>query len=486
MDYICPYCGGPVNKDNILFVSNGSAVYRDTVRFNFLKHCCDDWPFEQGDEFHGLYFRPADAEVISRDEASQMPLTIRASLRDGLTPRELREDSQLDFTPEEKPDAILPVILGTRACPHCHCRLPVSFGVVETVYVTMLGGRAAGKTAFLISLIHQLNTQLLARGLGSVELEEESKIYYDYLNGYYQEHEGVTLPTPKDNSLFPFVFSYTNLNSDPVKKCNIVIYDMAGEGASVPEYLLQHLGIRQAKTVMLILDVNMTCHGAYYDAFQHYIKQKSAGTPEGLTAQPAMGLQHDFFADTVEQFLSMAVVKHSHLGILSQVKHIIAITTKIDQPLVTNPAMFHGNCILKKDLGHDHEGALDLSVLEQLKRDVNIFYASANQNPSAHTLTSVIENAFAQNSSEKVDVNALAVSTYTRRDAGDPNTIVFDNGYQTYFRKHRIIEPFLLLLYQAGMIVAKTSRPAPQAAPQKQPPKKNDKKDGKKGWFRRK
>ena len=49
MDYICPYCGGPVNKDNILFVSNGSAVYRDTVRFNFLKHCCDDWPFEQGD-----------------------------------------------------------------------------------------------------------------------------------------------------------------------------------------------------------------------------------------------------------------------------------------------------------------------------------------------------------------------------------------------------------------------------------------------------
>lgn len=474
MDYICPYCGGPVNKDNILFVCHGSAVYRDTVRFNFLKRCCDDWPFEQGDEFHGLYFHPGDAEVVTRDEATQMPLTIRASLRDGLTPRELREDAPADFTPEVKPDAMLPVLLGTRACPHCHCRLPVSFGVVETVYVTLMGGRASGKTAFLISLVHQLNTQLQARGLGSVELEEESRIYYDYLNGYYQEHEGVTLPTPRDNSLFPFVFSYTNLNSDQVKRCCIVIYDMAGEGASVPEYLLQHLGVQQARTVMLILDVNMTCRGAYYDAFQRLLRQQEAGGQEDAALPSPAGGQHDYYADTVEQFLATAVVKHSHLGILSQVRHVIAITTKLDQALVTRPALFRGNCVLKNDLGQDHRGGLDPDVVAQVTRDVNTFYASASLTPSSRTLTGMIESAFAQSATDKVDVHALAVSTYTRRDTGGPNELVFDNGYQPSFRKHRIIEPFLLLLYQSGMIGAKPGRTDAQASKPK-----------KKGWFGR-
>lgn len=481
MEYICPYCGGPITNDSILFVSDKTPRYEDIVRFNFLKQCCDDWPFESGSEFTGLYFHPEDVKVLTRNEENQMPLTVEVSLSEGLTPRELMKSEQVSFTQEEKPVTLLPTILGTRACPHCHCRLPINFGVVETHYVTMLGGRAAGKTAFLISMMHQLNTQLMSRGMGTIELEKESQTYYNYLNDYYQAHNGVTPPTPMDNTLFPFVFTYTNLSANPIRKCNIVIYDIAGEGMKVPEYLLQHLGIRQARTVMLILDVNMTCHGALYDAYQHINQHVSAGNggPSVPDTASSATLQHDYYAETVESFLASAVVMHSNLGILNQVKNVIAITTKIDQALVTMPAMFQGNCLLPMDLGSAHQGSLDLSVLEHLQRDINTFYANANRNISNYSLTNVIQNAFPMNGGKKVNVSSLAVSTYTRQRADDTSKeLIFSNGYQPEYAKHRIIEPFLVLLAQIEMInttqgqaPAASAQPAAAAKPAKAPKK---------------
>ncbi|MGN1019297.1 MAG: hypothetical protein ACI4O7_02895 [Aristaeellaceae bacterium] len=440
-----------MTKDSILFVSDDTPFYQDSVRFDFLKKCCDDWPFIHDGKFTGLYFHPGDVKIVKENDG--MPTTVEVSLQDGLTPRELTQAERVSYIPEEKPTSLMPIKLSTRACPHCHCRLPGSFGVVETHYVTMLGGRAAGKTAFLISLIHQLNTQLSMRGLGTIELEKESQTYYEYLNKYYQDHKGITPPTPKDNNLFPFVFNYVNLSSQPVKECCIVIYDIAGEGTMVPDYLLQHLGIRQAKTVMMILDVNMTCHGAFFDACQHKILQQTGGNTMPLDDQPSTDLQHDYFADTVEQFLANAVVRHSHLGILNQVEHIIAITTKIDQALTTKPNMFQGNCLLPQDLGNAHQGGLDLGVLDHLQRDINIFYANAYSHIKSYSLTNVIQNAFTQGGNT-VDVRSVAVSTYTRRMTGDPKAIIFENGYKPQYAKHRIIEPFLLLLYQAGMIPA--------------------------------
>lgn len=448
--FICPYCGKKIDEDNILFVYDGfPSLYTDTTRYNFLMKCSSQWPFENGDRFRGLYFRPVP-ENTRYSEPNHVPVVTTVRLSSGMTPSELADPDKLNITGEEKPEPNdEPTAISSRACPHCHCRLPNNYGIYPTMFVSMMGGRAAGKTAFLLSMIHQLPHQLPARGLGSAKLHAESQIFYNLQNDYYQQNKGVTLPTPKEERLFPFVFEYTYFNNAVTKNCFIVIYDIAGEGMEQPDYLLGHLGIKQAKTVLLMLDPNMLASGGYDAAIRQQYNELQLTQTEGeMENMSAFNVEsHDFYDAPLHYFLAQTVVSTRNLGVLSDVRNVIAVTTKMDQPLRVDAKRFGGDCILKEDLGKAHWGALDLDVIRHVHRDVCTFYNAK----SGIQLVDAVRSAYSGGDGDPVNVFALAVSTYTRTPGSD---LSFTNSYQEMAPKHRIVEPFLMLLHLAGMIPA--------------------------------
>ncbi len=479
--FICPYCGKKIDENNVLFVSDDYPEnYLDTVRFNFLTKCSSQWPFENGDRFKGLYFRPIPENTLYEAE-KHVPVITYARLSSGLTPRELADPDLLNATGEQKPEPNDdPIPISNRACPYCHCRLPRNYGLYDTMFVSMMGGRAAGKTAFLLAMIQQLETQLPARGLGSAELHAESKIFYNLQNDYYQSHQGVTLPTPKKERLFPFVFEYTYFNNTTTKTCFIVIYDIAGEGMEMPDYLLNHMGIKQAKTVLLMLDPNMLNNGGY-DATIKSMQSNPGGDEKDLSMEPTAE-NHDFYDSPLQAFLSKAVVSNRNLGVLSDVRNVIAITTKMDQPMMVEPDRFGGACILKEDLGTAHQNALDVEVLNTVHRDISAFYERHNIQ-----LVDSVKSAFTGSRGEAVRVMAMAVSTYTRVPG---NGLRFANAYQETAPKHRIVEPFLALLYLAGVTpvnrTAKAEPPKPKTPSAEDNGRENGKKKEKRGLFGRK
>lgn len=470
--YICPYCGKKIDENNILFVYDGyPSLYTDTARYNFLMRCSSQWPFENGDRFRGLYFRPVP-ENTRYAEPNHVPVVTLARLSSGLTPRELADPDMINATGEEKPEPNdEPVAISSRACPHCHCRLPNNYGIYPTVFVSMMGGRAAGKTAYLLSLIHQLSTQLAARNLGSAKLHAESQIFYNLQNDYYQQNAGVTLPTPKEERLFPFVFEYTYFNNTVTKNCFIVIYDIAGEGMEQSDYLLGHLGIKQAKTVLLMLDPDMLAGGGYHAAFHEMIKERALSEAEGDVDESVMmeTESHDFYDKPLHHLLAQAVVSNRNLGILTEVRNVIAVTTKMDLPLSVEPERFGGDCILKEDLGKNHFGALDLDVIRHVHQNVCTFYNAK----AKIQLVDAVRSAYSGGQAEPVDVFALGVSTWTRVPG---SKIAFTNSYQEMAPKHRIAEPFLLLLYLAGMIPAVNGGAPAKPGPKPKEEPKNDKK----------
>ena len=476
MRLICPYCGEEVTKDNVLFADGNftSNKFEDTVRHDFLQQCCNSWPFKNGNKFSELYFKPTSENIRRTYKAGEnkedFPQILHVKGSEALTPSQLKGKSiaqekealrQAEIDDEERDIAL-------RVCPRCHCQLPMNFGLYPNINITMLGGRAAGKTAFLISMIHQLSSQLSMHNLGTVQLEAESKIYYDLQNETYKQEGGLTEATSLDERLFPFVFQYTKEGGEG--SCFINFYDLAGEGVETAHtnYMLNHLGIQQADAVMLMIDPNQLNNGMYYSSFQRRQENHDPNTGSG----EGEAEQHDYYSSPISEFLTKAVTNKRTLGLLQNVRHVIAVMTKIDQPLMSEPKSFAGNCILKEDLGKAHMGALDTPVVAEVGKDVETFYARV-KGVNTKSLKELIRSHFGSEAS----VDILAVSTWTRDHGMDGSEVKFQNSFDESASKHRIIEPFLVLLARYQMIPIRNGNPGP--APAKQP------KPAKKHWWQR-
>ena len=438
--YLCPFCGSDISSNDVLFVDESvETLYEDTVRLQFLTNCCKDWMAGQGKEFRGLFFRVTGENVTKRDQRG-FPIELSVLRSEGLTPTEINGDPPLpgEMKPE---DTGFKRKISTRVCPKCHCRLPQNFGIIPTIYVTMMGGRAAGKTAYLLSLVHRLNAQLSSLNLGTTMLLEESKNYYEFQNDYYQKHKGVTMPTPKDELLFPFIFEYSNLNSATPKSCFVAIYDLAGEGVTSTDYLLNHRGVQIAKTVLLMLDPNQLNGGMYASQLQ-IAKQTTGDTPTDGTAV------HDTYNEWISDFLTQSVLSNRAHGILTNVNHVVAVTTKIDQPMMCKPDLFGGHCVLTEDIGQAHRERLNMQVIQEISSFLQRFFQSEGHGIDiVNTISTVFSTG------KKLRVDLLAVSTWTRKMASS-KPIEFSNEYQEFAPKHRVAEPFLVILARAGMIAS--------------------------------
>ncbi len=369
--------------------------------------------------------------------------------------------------------------LSNRACPYCHSRLPVLFGQLQTVNISLIGGRAAGKTAFLISMVHQLNQQLGARNLGSAVLLPESQEYYELQNRYFQAGYGNPMATPAADRLFPFVFEYRNHRGN---SCFVAINDVAGEGMEKMDYLLNHKGLYHADILLLMLDPNMLCDGLYAETAPEAIaarrKAEEIALETGEEIFPSDS--HECFSKTIPEFFDRSLNQLRSFGLLNNIRHVIAVTTKIDLPLTQNPERFRGNCEMKYNLSRnnklEHVGGFDLDVLSSLEKAIAAFYMNPGSSINSHyDIKKLVSNTLPNVAPQYVRL--MAVSTRTRQSPEDAHEIIFTNEFRREGPKHRIIEPFLLCLalkelipwQQGGVIQPLAPWPEPTREPDADP-----------------
>ena len=500
--YMCPYCRYPVTPDTVLFRYNfRERPYLDRRYHAFCQRCDGRW--NVGEQQYGLYFLASDAEETEEDtqkirkDKEGFPTRIPIKPRSGRTPSELeaKKDSLFGDEPLKNyfksetspntsaptqdnafgsasfgtsfgaPSAVQPssaenelkpsdetiINVATRVCPNCHNELPPDFGQIPTIDVSMLGGQGAGKTAYLLSLTHQLDTQLRAHQLGSASLLEPSERYYKYLNAPYQS-TGTTESTERDIMLFPFVFLYESAGKD--KRCYIRIYDIAGETTQITDEMVNHTGTMHASTLLMILDPNQLNNGWSSELYQ----QQNKTTNGTRIVNPS-------FTTGIEDYIDNSIRDPLRVGAFENIKHVVAVFSKMDMFLETNPKYFGAGretaCYFRYDLGkQQHYKAVDKQLINLISHQMNKTIWDYTK-PTNLNLVEYIKNAFG---GKEICVQLLGVSTYTLRDRIN---IQFVNQTDPSASKHRIIEPFLCILAENGMVDYRES-PSEQASP-KQP-----------------
>ncbi len=440
-EHICPYCGEEIERDDILFWERVKRQYTDNIRGNFLQRHGVEVP--PGNKFDRLYYRLREECVVRADEKG-WPTMIEDHLGNAVAPEDLNVDKNTkqedtfdsDFDTDgfeaesesiaERRDRELHKI-PNRACPHCHCELPRQFGMLQNHHVSMFGGRASGKTAYLINLFQQANMQLSQNNLGSVELSAESQAFLQPKIEYY-ERTGIIPPTPADDGLLPIVCVYKNRNAEAF----VTIYDIAGEGTSNAAYMANHKGINNCESLILMIDPNMFVGGSFYAEW----------TANHLAGDNRYSEIGDCCKEPLDSFLNQAGELCRDYA--DNIKNVVTVVTKMDMLLESNEKSFSsGDIEIVTDVKEKHRDAVSITVLKKVDSEISRFIESRFK----VQLRDRLKNTFGQD----IRINILGVSTSTRVK-GEGGQIRFEPRSSAMDSKHRIIEPFLVVLMYFGMV----------------------------------
>jgi len=441
--YVCPYCGQEIGKEDVLFWETVKTQYTDNVRGDFLRR--HGMKIAAGNKFPRMYYKVKIGINVVREDENGFPTMIEDSLSNAMAPEDLNRNSggsQSDSFDEDfdsdgfdmgddrsgdrqsKESHRIPL----RACPSCHCDLPQQFGTLKTYHVAMFGGRAAGKTAYLVNLFQQLSYQLGVNDLGSVDLASESKAFLEPMIQDY-ERDGTTRPTPADSGLLPILCHYRNKGDEAF----ITFYDIAGEGTDNPAYMANHKGIANSEALMLMVDPNMFVAGAFFSEW-------NANHQEG-----------DYHLDggdcckvPLDSFLHQAgELCHEYSD---NIKYVICVITKVDMMLESDAKFFgSGDIEIVTDVKDKHRQAISIPVIKRVNDNLNVYMEKKHH----VRLKEKLRDTFGPD----VKINILGVSTSTL-DAENTGhgEIHFKPSSSPMDSKHRIIEPFLMVLMYLGLV----------------------------------
>lgn len=441
-EYVCLYCGKEIGEGEVLFWEKVNTMYTDNVRGNFLKKHGVRVP--AGNKFPRMYYHTRPENITSVDE-NGYPTMIEDHLGNALVPEELEraqnkkrdDDFDDDFDSDgsdsdqsERNSSQNRELhnIPKRACPHCHCELPRQFGTIPTHHIAMFGGRAAGKTAYLVNLFQQVQSQLGRNDLGSVQLEEESRSFIQPMIEYYEQF-GTTLPTPADEGLLPIICRYQNRDSESF----LAFYDIAGEGTGDVAYMANHKGISNCECLMLMIDPNMFVSGAFYG---QWIAEHTEGAEKYNDSGDCCKMPLDSFLNQAGDLC------HEYAD---KVRYIVCVVTKLDMLLEAEAKHFgSGDIELITDVKDKHWGAVNLQVLKRVSSELQEYFSKMRR----INLKEKVMYTFGKD----MQVSILGVSTSTRTEGKE---IRFEPRSAAVDPKHRIIEPFLVVLMYFGLVPAK-------------------------------
>ncbi len=441
-NYVCPYCGKEINRENVLFWETVKTQYTDNIRGEFLRR--HGVKIAAGNKFPRLYYRVKDN--VTREDENGFPTLIEDSLNNAIEPENLGRmagNDQMDYFDNEfdsenndyQDDRVndrqnrVAHNIPMRACPECHCDLPTQFGILPTYHVAMFGGRASGKTAYLINLFQQLSRQLSNNNLGSVDLASESNSFLQPMIADY-EREGTTRPTQADSGLLPIVCHYRNSSDEAF----IIFYDIAGEGTGNAAYMANHEGIANSEVLLLMVDPNMFVGGAYYAEW-------NANHQGGNNLQAGGG---DCCTDPLDSFLNKAgMLCHEYAD---NIKYVVCVVTKMDMLMESDSQYFSaGDIEILSDVKRKHSDAIDYTVIKRVNDNLNMYLEKKHQ----IRLKEKLANTFG--SDVKLNVLGVSTSTLDAEKTGHGEIHFKQSSYATD-SKHRIIEPFLMILMYLSLI----------------------------------
>lgn len=494
MHYECLYCGKKIGPDDVLFVDETNTVYDDPIRKKIQEDC---GMIEAGEtiKYHRLYHR-VKAENVKRRDVNGFPFTICARPCDGLTADELVQEhhsadasaqeiaaepenttksssfgsqaystsgvsafnQSADASDTDKPSSKEVVTLSTRVCPHCHCNLPQDFGLLPVHSVQIVGGRASGKTAFLICLHQQLNRQLSMNELGTATLLDESELYLRPKVEYYEEY-AEPKPTKAKWKIFPLVYRITTkaYGDKKRKEAFVSFHDVAGEGMTSGDYLHNLAGLSRSHNLLYIIDPNQLNDGGYHTTYTRIMGGRSQAVLDIKEADQDDVLSDGDNMDFYQTELGSDIdnIGRAVLGVFGEreLNNIFVVMTKIDMPLMVETDMFgRGNMLMMNDIGEIHKGIINGDALNRIDTEVNLFVSAKTNSDRRRKLTESIAASF---QCEEDKIHLCCISTHTRVEDPQNRRIMFANNNDPGAPKHRIIEPFLCILYHIGLLPAK-------------------------------
>lgn len=148
-----------------------------------------------------------------------------------------------------------------RLCPHCHNKLPIGFGIKDTLIISIIGDTFSGKTVYLTVLIKELLKGTNAFDASLIPIGEKN-ILQDYINNYTQKiYVEKRLPQASPVQILPpliynYTYSYLNEYNNKVdKSINVVLYDIAGENCREKTTLdKKGLNVKNSDGIILLLN----------------------------------------------------------------------------------------------------------------------------------------------------------------------------------------------------------------------------------------
>ena len=421
----CLYCAKDIQPDEVVFYREAENGDRDEKYALFQSHIQQ----ANGNQHFGFYYTLKDnrEQIEVAQEEKGYPLTIR-----------VQADQEQSEEGEQAGELITPTwTLTKKLCPHCHCELPLDTMVHDDIqhHVLMLGGSGAGKTSYIVAALRQMQ-ESFSRNLqmGTFEICEESRPYFDDMEAQYRNEGQVATTTRKDRQMiFPMAFhiGVTDDKGNFVKGAYVILHDFPGEGMHVPDYAANLYALDKMDTVIVMADVH-----------QFYPIQTENGDDVGNGTR-------SYNRDFMDMFNRL---RDSVLPLM-KVETVVGILLKVD--LIMKDDQFGGKdgYIVKEsplsdsDLTDQHRQAVDMSVIDNNSNAVDDLIRCTTRSGSG-----LSERLISQFSSVKEKPKAykcFAVSTFSL----NKTTMEWENSPDR--PGHRVLEPLLYLLAHWGIVQEK-------------------------------
>ncbi len=436
--YPCLYCGKQVAAKDVLFVervgfSSPDKKYEMFLRWHGVRR-------DSRDKENRVYYKVRPGINVIHEDENGFPTVIEDSQNYAYRPEELdsADDTANTFSNglpsslDENSSSTLSDHtlhrISRRACPYCRCTLPYQFGMIDTHNILLLGCRTSGKTAFLINLLKELDSQLLGNNLGSVTLSDEGHLYLDSITREY-DNISATPPDVSYRGMMPVVCEFRNSRRESF----IVFNDIPGEGTLGPS-LFDHQGIAKSESLLLLLPYTYTLGKEPGHEFRLADLHERGQTTRDKYFESELDV---FLRETSETCHDCA----------PHIRNIICVITKLDLMVEDEEEIYEleGLSFLE-DMGTAHCGGVDLQVLNRTERDLCQYV----EKKYGLNLKEKLVSAFGRD----VSIRILGVSTSSRK-VGANGEILFDSDKFDSGNKHRIIEPLLAALADLGLVPVK-------------------------------
>ncbi|GIP32010.1 hypothetical protein [Paenibacillus sp. J2TS4] len=143
-----------------------------------------------------------------------------------------------------------------RLCPNCHNELPILSGKVPSNIISIVGASQVGKSVYMTSLIHTLQTST-ASNFGAACLPLSAEISRKFRQNYLEPifERGMMLESTNPNEQQePFIFQFV-FKDDRQAPLTLVFFDVAGEGMVERDYLdIYAAHIKNSSGILFLVD----------------------------------------------------------------------------------------------------------------------------------------------------------------------------------------------------------------------------------------